>query len=62
MDKKNILIILICFLLAVVLLFVWSSLERKNIIFKKCLDVIPQENLRDISMFKVNVATCKQDN
>ena len=60
MDRKNMLIILLCFLLGIIILFVWSNLERNNIIFKKCLDVISQENLIEVNRFRVNVETCEK--
>ncbi len=64
--KKSILniififIFIFIFISLVFLLCTYFYMERKNIIFKKCLDVIPQENLLDIDMFKINIEICKK--
>ncbi len=60
MNKKITLVILTIFLLLTCLLFISSYLERKNIIFKKCLDVVPNENLIEVARFKVNIEICNK--
>lgn len=64
MEHKNILIrvVLFVFILIVINSFLMYYLNRKNIVFKKCLDVVPQENLLNLESFKTNVDICKSQN
>lgn len=60
---RNIFYIFILAILSILTyLFLNYYLERKNIIFKKCLDVVPSENMIEISSFKINVDICKKQN
>jgi hypothetical protein len=60
MDKKITFSILIIFILLIIHATYLSYLERKNITFKKCLDVLPNENLIQVERFKINVEICNK--
>ncbi|MEN9881472.1 MAG: hypothetical protein RLZZ308_655 [Candidatus Parcubacteria bacterium] len=60
MNRKITFSILVIFILLIIHATYLSYLERKNITFKKCLDVLPNENLIEVARFKVNVEICKK--
>jgi len=59
MENKKIIIV---WFLLIVIFYSWLNFmfERKNIIFQKCLDVIPEENMLNIETFNLNVNTCRK--